>query len=98
MLATPAWSQSSIEKIKADYRTVSAKLNKHFVGYSGEAWIDDDPESSRLLAQQWSLAGEWVAAWLNAHPHLGAKSVNDSLRKSAPSWTHQFIVLYGTTA
>jgi hypothetical protein len=97
MPAAPAWSQSSIEKIKTDYRTVRSKLDKHFVGYSGDAWIDDDPESSRLLAQQWSLAGEWVAAWLNAHPHTGAKGVRDALKKLAPSSKPQYLVLDATT-
>lgn len=88
-LATPAWSQTSIGKIKNDYKTVSAKLEKHI---DHDEWIDDDPESPKLLARQWSLAGEWVAAWLNAHPHAGAEGVKAALAKlanssvSQPSW------------
>jgi hypothetical protein len=94
MLATPAWSQSSIEKIKTDYRTVSAKLDKHLVR---DAWIDDDPESPRLLGQQWSLAGEWVAEWLNAHPHAGPGGVREAVRYLAPSSTPEYLVLNGST-
>jgi hypothetical protein len=79
-LAAPAWSQSNLEKIRTDYKTVSAKLAKHIVE---DQWIDDDPGSPTLLARQWSLAGEWVAAWLNAHPHAGAEGVKAAVAKLA---------------
>lgn len=82
MLAAPAWSQSSIEKIKTDYETVSAKLAKHI---DHDQWIDDDPESPKLLTRQWFLAGEWVAAWLNAHPHAGPSGVKAALARLANS-------------
>jgi hypothetical protein len=94
MLAAPAWSQSGTEKIKTDYQTVSAKLEKHIVHGS---WIDDDPESPGLLAQQWSLAGEWVAAWLNALPHAEPAGVGAAVLELAPSSTPQYLVLNATT-
>jgi len=94
MLAAPAWSPSSTEKIKTDYQTVSAKLEKHLVHGS---WIDDDPESPRLLAQQWSLAGEWVAAWLNAHPHAGPAGVGAAVRELAPSSEPKYLAPNATT-
>jgi hypothetical protein len=75
-LSMPAWAKSALEKIKTDYDTVSAKLEKHIVE---EQWIDRDPESPKLLALQWLLAGEWVAAWLNAHPHAGSEGVKTAL-------------------
>ncbi len=88
--STPVWAQSTLDKIKADYTTVSAKLAKHL---AEDQWIDDDPESPRLLARQWSLAGEWVAAWLNAHPHAGPEGVKAALAKLAnsPASQHSWI-------
>jgi hypothetical protein len=74
--SVPAWAKSALQEIKTDYKTVSAKLEKHIVE---EQWIDGDPESPKLLARQWSLAGEWVAAWLNAHPHAGTEGVKTAL-------------------
>ena len=89
-LSVPAWAQSSLEKIKADYKTVSAKLEKHLV--EGQ-WIDGDPESPKLLALQWSLAGEWVAAWLNAHSHAGTEGVKAALAELAnsPASQHSWV-------
>ena len=95
MLAAPAWSLSRTEKIKTDYQTVSAMLEKHIVHGS---WIDDDPESPGLLARQWSLAGEWVAAWLNTHPHAGPAGVRAAVRELAPSSTPQYLILSATTS
>ena len=86
-LSTPVWAQSTLDKIKADYTTVSAKLAKHL---AEDQWIDDDPESPKLLARQWSLAGEWVAAWLNAHPHAGSEGVKAALAKLANSSVLQY--------
>jgi hypothetical protein len=94
LIVPSAWSQPSLEDIKIDYQTVSTKLKKHLVD---EAWIDDDPESANLLAQQWSLAGDWVAAWLNAHPHSGAAGVRAAILELAPSSTPQYLVLNDTT-
>jgi hypothetical protein len=90
-LSVPAWAaQSALEKIKTDYKTVSAKLAKHIFE---DQWIDDDPESPTLLARQWSLAGEWVAAWLNAHPNAGLEGVNAALAKLAnlPASQHSWV-------
>jgi hypothetical protein len=94
MLAAPARAQSSLEKIKTDYATASARLEKHL---DHDQWIDADPKSPELLARQWSLAGEWVAAWLNAHPHAGAEGVKAAITELAPSFTPQFLVLNATT-
>jgi hypothetical protein len=94
MFATPLWAQSNLEKIKTEYDTVSAKLAKHL---AEDQWIDDDPKSPKLLARQWSLAGEWVAAWLTAHPHAGAEGVKDALAELAPSSAPVYLVLNATT-
>jgi hypothetical protein len=90
MLPVPARALSNLEKIRTDYETVSAKLAKHLA--EGQ-WIDDDPESPKLLARQWSLAGEWVAAWLNAHPHVGSEGVKAALAKLAnsPASQHSWV-------
>jgi hypothetical protein len=85
-LSMPARAQSTLDKIKADYTTVSAKLAKHL---AEDQWIDDDPESPKLLARQWSLAGEWVAAWLNAHPDAGPRGVKTALANLANSSASQ---------
>lgn len=90
MLPASAWAQSNIEKIKTSYAAVSAKLEKHLVE---GASIDDDPESPKLLALQWSLAGEWVAAWLNEHPHAGPEGVKAAITELAPSSTPQYLAL-----
>ena len=88
--SVPAWAQSNLERIKADYTTASAKLAKHI---DHDQWIDDGPESPKLLARQWSLAGEWVAAWLNASPHAGPEGVKAALAKLAnsPASQHPWI-------
>jgi hypothetical protein len=90
LLAAPDRARSSIEKIKTEYQTVSAKLAKHVVE---EQWIDNDSESPRLLVRQWSLAGEWVAAWLNAHPHAGPEGVKAALARLAnsPASQHSWV-------
>ena len=69
-------SQSSLEKIKAEYQGATAQLQRHIVD---EWWIDEEPESPQLLARQWSLTGEWVAAGLNAHPSEGVKAAINNL-------------------
>ena len=94
MVPVPARAQSSLEKIKTGYANASARLEKHL---DDDQWIDDDPESPKLLARQWSLAGEWVAAWLNAHPHADPSGVKDALVKLAPSSKPQYLVLNATT-
>jgi hypothetical protein len=94
MLPVLAWAQSNLEKIKTDYANASAQLEKHL---DHDQWIDDDPGSPKLLARQWSLAGEWVAAWLNAHPHAGPSGVKDALANLAPSSTPKYLVLNDTT-
>ena len=93
ILSTPVCAQSSTEKIRADYQAVSARLQKHLVD---ERWLDDDPESPGLLAGQWSLAGEWMAAWLDAHPTSGADGVKAAIAGLAPSETPQYLVLNDT--
>jgi hypothetical protein len=90
MLSTPVCAQSGVEKIRADYQAVSEKLQKHLVD---ERWLDDDPESPGLLARQWSLAGEWVAAWLDAHPSSGADGVKTAIAGLMPSETPRYLVL-----
>ena len=90
ILPASARAQSNIEKIKTAYAAVSAKLEKHLVH---GAWLDDDPESPKLLALQWSLAGEWVAAWLNAHPHAGPAGVKAAIAELAPSSIPQYLAL-----
>ncbi len=78
----PAWSQSKLDKIKSDYQTVRSQLQKHTVE---DSWIDDDPESPELLYRQWSLAGEWVAAWLDAHPSAGAETLDAAFSELVPT-------------
>jgi hypothetical protein len=80
-ISAAAWPQSVVQ-IKTDYQAVSAKVEKRIV--DGQ-WIDDDPESRRLLASQWTLAGEWIAAWLNARPSLSAEEVKAAIKELAPS-------------
>jgi hypothetical protein len=87
---TSALPQSNLEEIKAEYQTATTQLQKHVVG---DWWIDDDPESPKLLARQWSLTGEWVAAWLNAHPSAGAEGVKAAISNLVSDGEPQFLRL-----
>lgn len=69
-------SASDLDKLKSEYQAVNSQLQKRIVD---NWWIDDDPESPKLLARQWSLIGEWVAAWLEAHSAAGPESVKTAL-------------------
>ena len=74
--SVPTWPQSDLDKLRVEYQSVTSRLQKHLVF---DWWIDDDQESPELLARQWSLGGEWVAAWLNAHPSDGSEAVKAAL-------------------
>jgi hypothetical protein len=76
ILAVPAWSQSDLNKLKSDYESVTSTLQKHIVM---DWWIDDDPKSPELLAQQWFLASQWVIAWLNEYPATSSEAVKEAL-------------------
>jgi hypothetical protein len=65
-----------IDKLRSEYKSVNSQMQKHIVD---DWWIDDDPESPKLLARQWTLIGEWVAAWLEAHSAAGPESVKSAL-------------------
>ncbi len=65
-----------LDKLRSEYKSVNSQLQKHIVD---DWWIDDDPESPKLLTRQWSLIGEWVAAWLEAHSAAGPESVKSAL-------------------
>ena len=90
VILTSALSQSILEEIKAEYQTATTQLQKHVVG---DWWIDDDPESPKLLARQWSLTGQWVAAWLNAHPSAGAEGVKAAISNLVSDGEPQFLRL-----
>jgi len=49
-----------------------------------------------LLARQWTLAGEWVAAWLNARPSLNAEDVKAAINELAPSSKPDYLALNDT--
>ncbi len=85
-----ACSQSSLDKIKAEYQRATTRLQKRIVD---DWWIDEEPESPQLLARQWSLAGEWVAAWLNAHPSEGADGVKAAINNLVPDGEPQCLRL-----
>jgi hypothetical protein len=77
----PASPQTNLDKIMAEYQTVTTELKKH-LATDQEAWIDDDPQSPALLKRQWTLIGEWVAAWLDSHPSASASDVKAAIVKS----------------
>jgi hypothetical protein len=74
VVSSPA--QEKTDKIKAEYEYVSSLLEPHIVE---EAWIDDAPDAPALLERKWSLAGQWVAAWLNENPSEGAKGLHQAM-------------------
>jgi hypothetical protein len=86
----PAQSQSELDTLETEYKSVSSRLQKHIVD---EAWIDDDVRSPDLLARQWHLAGEFIAAWLNAHDSEGLGSVKAALDRLAPGIKPEYLKL-----
>jgi hypothetical protein len=80
----PAWPQrlhSNLDHIKARYLATSAELQVHILhDYN----LDADPGSPQLLSEQWSLAGEWVAARLNEDASSGYESVEAAISAIAP--------------
>lgn len=81
MLAASGRPQTDADHIKAEYISITAQLQKHIVF---DWWIDSEPESPELLARQWSLAGQYVAAWLDAHPSQGTAAVKEALTQLDP--------------
>jgi hypothetical protein len=81
MLAVPGRSQTDADHVKAEYVSITSQLQKHIVF---DWWIDSDPKSPELLARQWSLAGQYVAAWLDAHPSQGTAGVKGALAQLEP--------------
>jgi hypothetical protein len=81
MLAVPARPQMDADHIKSEYISINAQLQEHLVF---DWWIDSDPKSPELLARQWSLAGRWLAAWLDAHPLDGLTGPQNAFAELAP--------------
>jgi hypothetical protein len=98
MFQIPARPQANLQKIGMEYQTVSTQLKKHLAGddLAGEAWIDNDPRSPELLARKWSLAGQWVAAWLDAHPSANPDNLKSALAELAPTETANYLELNET--
>lgn len=72
LLALPAHASADLASIAADFHAVDRRLAAHIVD---EAWLDADPQAPELLDRHWALAGQWVAAWLDAHPDADAQTV-----------------------
>jgi hypothetical protein len=83
-----------VEKVKKAYQEVSAQLLRHIVD---QQWLDDDPQSPELLARQWSLAAEWVAAWLDARRSVTVDDVKDAVAELTPSEATDCLALNATT-
>ena len=82
MLALSACGpQSNLRHIKTNYQAARVELRKHLVD---DFWIDNDPRSPELLARQWSLAGQWVAAWLSNRPSVSPDDVKTAILELAP--------------
>lgn len=94
IFSVSAWCQSNLDRLKSEYQSVISRLEKHLVF---DWWIDDDPESPNLLARHWSLAGEFVAAWLNAYPLEGLSGVKAALLELAPQSQPEYLQLGGET-
>src|SRR5271155_5963064 len=81
MLAVPGRPHTDADHIKGEYISITAQLQKHLVF---DWWIDSDPKPPELLARQWSLAGQYVAAWLDTHPSQGTAGVKEALTQLEP--------------
>jgi hypothetical protein len=75
--------------IKADYQLVTQKLENHISDW----WLDDDPQAPELLTRQWTLVGEWVAAWLDAHPEECLDGVGAALADLAEGSDAEYLRL-----
>ena len=78
--AAPSSPSSTPNTLTTEYQAVTQQLKPHI---TNDWWIDDQPGSSALLAKQWTLTGQWLAAWLNAHPNAGAEEAKIALRNLA---------------
>lgn len=90
ILSVATGAQTNLAELKSEYESVTAQLQKHLVH---DFWIDDSQESPGLLARQWTLAGELVAAWLNAHPGAGSEGVGKALREIDAANESQYLGL-----
>jgi hypothetical protein len=78
--AAPSSVQSRLGALTAEYHAISGQLKPHI---ANDWWIDDQPGTPALLAKQWSLTGEWLAAWLNLHSNAAADEAKAALRNLA---------------
>ena len=95
LLSAPAWSRPDLAKIKADYQAASAQVKKH--QSSDGSYLDNDPQSPKWLAKKWALAGEWLAASLDASDSVGPDRVQAAMHELEPSEKPAFIALGATT-
>jgi hypothetical protein len=95
LLSASARSQPDLAKIKADYLAVSTQVNKHLA--SDGMFLDDDAQSPGLLAKQWSLSADWLAASLDARSLVSPDDVKSAMLELAPSKKPDFIALDPTT-
>jgi hypothetical protein len=91
LIPAEAFPQSNLPKIKSEHEAVSSSLQKHLVF---DWWLDDAPESPELLRQQWTLEGEWVAAWLNEH---SSEDVKAAVTELVPGGEPEYQKLYKDT-
>lgn len=92
-LPMQGWS-ADLQSLKAQYQSGEKELKRHIV--DGQ-WIDDNPETPGMLAQQWHRAGDWVATWLNTHPSdVPQNELKAALLELAPSETFDYLELSNT--
>ena len=82
--------QASLEKIKIEYDTANAELQKHLID---GRWIDDDPQSPKLLTGLWQIAAAWVAAWLDERPSSTTGNLKAAIGVLASSETPDCLAL-----
>ncbi|QOY89206.1 hypothetical protein [Paludibaculum fermentans] len=89
-LELPAWPQRDLRQIQDEYAAADAELHKHL---QFDQWLDGEPGTPALLARDWTLAREWVTAWMDAHPADGMSGAKTAFEIIAPSEPAQILVL-----
>jgi len=86
---------ADLAQLKADYASVSALVIKHHG--SDAMFLDNDPGSPALLAKQWSLAGRWVATWLDMQRNATADELKRALNELTSKETPEVLTLDATS-
>jgi len=77
MPASAAAATSALAAVRHEREQVWSALDPHLDGF----YLDEDRAAVDLLDRYWSLTGEWVARYLDAHPRATTAELETALRE-----------------